>query len=593
MKSSDIRSRYLEFFAERGHAIIPSASLVPENDPTVLFNTAGMQPLVPYLMGQPHPLGTRLASAQKCLRTVDIEEVGDNRHCTFFEMLGNWSLGDYFKEDSIAWSWEFLTSSEKGLGLDPQRIYVTVFAGDVDAPKDATSIDLWKEQFVRSDITAQVDTSIEQGGRIFTMPKESNWWGPAGATGPCGPDTEIYYDLGQGELTLRSGFPDFESGRLIEIWNNVFMQLNKNEFGNFEPLVKNNVDTGMGLERITAVVQGVETVFDTDCFSSIIAAIVGALPALAIEIHIQRIMADHLRASVFLVSDGVLPSNKERGYILRRLLRRALLHARSDSLDWLQPVVAAVINTFSQAYPELVEQQGRILTTIQEEAGKFQKTLEQGKREIIKRYKLSGKDAFDLYQSFGFPLELTKEYAKSVGASIDEEEFELEFKRHQDLSRTSSIGQFKSGLADHSEQVVKYHTATHLLHQALKDVLGDQAQQKGSNLNADRLRFDFSYPSKLAPEQITQVENLVNEQIAAALPVSVVELSPAEAKSQGAIGLFGDKYGDRVTVYSIGAYSIEICTGPHVHNTRDLGHFVISKEEAVSAGVRRIKAILE
>jgi len=595
MDAIEIRSRFLTFFQERGHAVLPSASLVPENDPTVLFTTAGMHPLVPYLLGEPHPLGRRLADAQKCLRTDDIDEVGDNRHCTFFEMLGNWSLGDYFKQEAISWSWEFLTSSEKGLGLDPQRIYVTVFAGDNDAPRDKESIEVWKHTFTAVGVSSELDKPLSEGGRIFSLAKDSNWWGPAGQTGPCGPDTEMYYDTGREDLakTLPNGLPDFESGRLVEIWNDVFMQYNKGSDGNFEPLAQNNVDTGMGLERMAMVIQGAETIFETDLFSGIIRVLQEELPEAAADQRIRYILSDHLRASVFLIADGVRPSNKDRGYILRRLLRRSLLHTQSESLNWITRIVDVISEQYGTAYPEISSQEAEIRAVIQEEAGKFQKTLSKGKAEIEKRQTLTGKDAFDLYQSYGFPLELTKEYAVGRGIAIDEEEFVREFQAHQNLSRTASAGQFKSGLADHSEQTVKYHTATHLLHQALRDVLGSTVQQKGSNLTPERLRFDFAQPEKLTTEQLAQVEAIVNAQIEAALLVSVVSMSPAQAKSEGAIGLFGDKYGDSVTVYSIGNYSKEICSGPHVVNTSELGHFKIIKEEAVSAGVRRIKAVLE
>ena len=590
MTSQEIRSRYLTFFAERGHAIIPSASLVPENDPTVLFTTAGMQPLVPFLLGQPHPEGKRIVDIQKCLRTVDIDEVGDNRHNTFFEMLGNWSLGDYFKTETIGWSWEFITSPDKGLGLDPHKLYITVFAGDADAPRDDESIRIWQEKFASVGITAEVDKPLSEGGRIFGMAKDSNWWGPAGTTGPCGPDTEMYYDTGRGELSLPDGMPDFESGRLLEFWNDVFMQFNKDEYGHFAPLVQKNVDTGMGLERVALITQDAPTVFETDLFQPIITEITQQIGE--IELHSVRIVADHMRSSVMLISDGVMPSNKDRGYILRRLLRRAILHSSQNSVTWIQPVVKEIAEMYALAYPAVASQQEHIMQVITDEAAKFYKTVAQGKKEIEKRTTLSGKDAFDLYQSYGFPLELTKEYAVQKGVTLDEAEFEVEFQKHKDLSRTASAGQFASGLADHSEVTVRYHTATHLLHQALRDVLGDHVQQRGSNITPERLRFDFVHPEKMTDEQITAVENIVNANIQAALPVSVATMSPEDAKAAGAIGLFAHKYGESVTVYSIGDYSKEICTGPHVRNTSEVGSFTISKEEAVSAGVRRIKAVI-
>jgi alanyl-tRNA synthetase len=594
LSSAEIRSRYLAFFAERDHVIIPSASLVPENDPTVLFTTAGMHPLVPYLLGENHPAGKRLTSSQKCLRTGDIDEVGDNRHLTFFEMLGNWSLGDYFKEQSIQWSYEFLTSTDKGLGLDGNRLYVTVFAGDADAPQDVESIGIWQRVFADAGITAKVDVSLADGGRIFTMTKESNWWGPAGQTGPCGPDTEIYYDLGEGAgaQTIEGGMPDCESGRLIEIWNNVFMQYDKQADGVFTPLTQSNVDTGMGLERITAVVQNVATVFETDLFMGLLGLIQAACPAASA--HSQRIVADHLKAAVFLVGDGVLPSNKDRGYVLRRLIRRAVLHTGlEDDVSKLETLIQDVVGALTALYAGTYDISPQVTAAMSEEARKFHTTLAKGKKEIEKREQLSGKDAFDLYQSYGFPLELTREYAQSRGIQIDEAEFEAEFTKHRDLSRTASAGQFSSGLADHSEATVKYHTATHLLHQALREVLGDTVQQKGSNITPERLRFDFAHPEKMTNEQLEAVEKLVNDKIMADLPITKQEMSPEEAHAQGYLGFFGHKYGDRVTVYDMGGFSREICTGPHTERTGILGHFKIQKEEAVSAGVRRIKAILE
>jgi alanyl-tRNA synthetase len=598
LTASEIRKRYLEFFAERGHVVIPSASLVPENDPTVLFTTAGMHPLVPFLLGETHPQGKRLTSSQKCLRTGDIDDVGDNRHLTFFEMLGNWSLGDYFKNDSIQWSFEFLTSKDKGLGLDPQKIYVTVFAGDQDAPRDDESIQIWKKVFEGVGIQASVDVPLSEGGRIFTLPKESNWWGPAGQTGPCGPDTEIFYDLGEGAgaTVLPDGLPDFEGGRLIEVWNNVFMQYSKKENGSFEPLQQNNVDTGMGLERITAVVQEVGSVFETDLFIPFLQLISEKTQA---EPSSQRIIADHLKAASFLMSDGVEPSNKDRGYVLRRLIRRAVLHSGLDeNAQVLEEFMRAFVERLGQLYGEAYAvfadeaKRGEVIEKILKEAEKFRVSLGKGKKEIEKRDNLTGKDAFDLYQSYGFPLELTKEYAASKGVNIDEAEFESEFRKHQDLSRTASAGQFSSGLADHSEQTVKYHTATHLLHQALRDVLGEHVQQRGSNITPERLRFDFSHPEKMTPEQIRHVEEIVNDKIKADLPITRHEMSPQQASEQGYIGLFGHKYGDIVSTYDMGGYSKEICTGPHVEHTGKLGAFRIQKEEAVSAGVRRIKAEL-
>ncbi len=591
MQSQEIRKRYLKFFADRGHTVIPSSSLIPENDPTVLFTTAGMQPLVPYLLGQIHPGGRRLTSVQKCVRTGDIEEVGDNRHLTFFEMLGNWSLGDYFKNESIRWSFEFLTSSEHGLGLDPAKLYVTVFGGDSNAPKDEESIGIWKEVFASVGITTGVDVPLAEGGRIFSL--SDNWWGPAGQSGPCGPDTEIHYDVGgDAVLTLPDGMPDFESGRIMEIWNNVFMQYNKSVTGEFTPLEQSNVDTGMGLDRIALIMQGKTVPFETDLFTNLIFELHAIAPDLTANESATRVVADHFRTAVMMVADGVTPSNKDRGYILRRLIRRATLYLGLPGTEWVGSLVAAVGGIYREQYPVVEELYPEITKSISEEVSKFQRTLEKGKQEIAKRQSLTGKDAFDLYQSYGFPLELTKEYAASKGVTFDEREFETEFLKHQELSRTASAGQFSSGLADHSEATVAYHTATHLLHQALRNILGPSVQQKGSNITPERLRFDFSWPEKMTPEQIAAVEAEVNAQIAAGLPVSVVTMHPDEALASGAIGLFGHKYGDSVTVYSMGGYSKEICTGPHVENTKTLGKFSISKEEAVSAGVRRIKAVL-
>ena len=582
LSSNEIRARYLAFFAKRGHAVLPSASLVPENDPTVLFTTAGMQPLVPFLLGTPHPQGARLVSAQKCVRTGDIDEVGDNRHLTFFEMLGNWSLNDYFKHQSIPWSMEFLTSKDEGLGLDPNRLYVTVFEGDENAPLDSESIGIWQETFAQYGITAEV------GERIFLLGRDDNWWGPAGQTGPCGPDTEIFYAMHTDFSPVHDGVLDSESGHAVEIWNNVFMQYNKEASGEYVRTPHHNVDTGMGLERIATILQEKQNPFETDLFQPILRE----LQALTDDQTVQYVAADHLRASIMMIADGILPSNKDRGYVLRRLLRRATLHLGSGDTAWIGGVVEATAEIYAEAYPVLCSLIPEITKAITEEVAKFQRTLEKGKTEIAKHETLSGVDAFNLYQSYGFPLELTQEYAESRGIKIDREEFAAEFKKHQDLSRTASAGQFASGLADHGEKTVQYHTATHLLHQALRNILGPEVQQRGSNLNAERLRFDFSWGEKLTSEQISAVELEVNAQIKAGLPISVATMHPDAAKADGAIGLFGHKYGDSVTVYSIGGYSKEICTGPHVANTAELGHFSISKEEAVSAGVRRIKAVL-
>lgn len=593
LSSHTIRQRFLAFFAKRGHAVLPSAPLIPENDSTVLFTTAGMQPLVPYLLGQPHPEGVRLASVQKCVRTQDIEEVGDNRHDTFFEMLGNWSLGDYFKKESLRWSFEFLISEDEGLGFDPANLYVTVFAGNENAPRDEEAIGIWQELFGSVGISAQVDCPIAEGGRIFTT-VEDNWWGPAGQTGPCGPDSEIHYDTGQGNLTDERGFPNFESGRVVEIWNNVFMQYEKTASSEFVPLQQHNVDTGMGLERVAMIAQGVPTIFETDLFAPLIQELHKVLPeAVKHDERVLRIIADHFRTATMLIADGVLPSNKDRGYILRRLIRRATLHMAQSGTDWVEPTVATIAQMYASQYPRIETVVSQIVQSVAEEVSKFQRTLEKGKAEIEKRATLTGKDAFDLYQTYGFPLELTKEYAATQGVTFDETEFDEEFRKHQELSRTASAGQFASGLADHSDATIRYHTATHLLHQALRNILGPHVQQKGSNITPERLRFDFSHPEKVTPEQLEAVTLEVNTQINAALPVSTQVMTPDDAQKVGAIGLFGHKYGDTVSVYSIGNYSREICTGPHVANTAELGEFTITKEESVSAGVRRIKAVLK
>lgn len=609
----------MDFFKEKGHAILPSASLIPENDPTVLFTTAGMQPLVPYLLGQDHPMGKRLANAQKCLRTDDIDEVGDNRHLTFFEMLGNWSLGDYFKEESIQWSYEFLTG-DKWLAMDPERLYVSVFEGDADAPRDNDSINMWQAQFAVHGMAAEVGqpgrdwpTGETHGKRIFPYPKKSNWWGPAGQTGPCGPDTEIYYD------TRREHDPAFgdichpacDCGRFVEIWNNVFMQYNKRDDGSYEPLTQRNVDTGMGLERMAAVLQGCATVFDTDKMQNIIQVL---KQVFGLEYGLTdgqdksiRIIADHLRAAVFLIGDarGVVPSNIGQGYIVRRLIRRSVREAKRLGVEVLitPAVCQAVIEQYKDEYTELEQNAARILDEVKKEEEKFNSTLEKGLKEFDKMAeqapKITGEQAFVLYATYGFPIELTEELAKERGGSVDRGVFDEEFKKHQALSRTASAGTFKGGLADHTEQTTRLHTATHLLHQALRAVLGPHVEQRGSNITEQRLRFDFTHGQKMTDQEKLEVEAMVNEVIKRDLPVVKEEMSVEQAKQTGAIGLFESKYGEKVSVYTVldtenpkGFYSKEICGGPHVAKTGELGGFKISKEEAVSSGVRRIKAVL-
>ncbi len=578
MTSNEIRQRFLDFFARREHVILPSAPLVPENDPSVLFNTAGMQPLVPYLLGQPHPQGVRLVNAQKCVRTVDIDDIGDNTHATFFEMLGNWSLGDYFKEEAIEWSYKFLTNEEEGLGLDPNRLYVTVFEGDDNAPRDLEAVEIWKKYIPEN--------------RIYFLGVKDNWWSP-GDNGPCGPDTEMFYDLtpeGLGDLTHEQFVEANDTQKVVEIWNNVFMEYEKKEGKVIGKLAKKNVDTGSGLERITAVVQGKNNIFDIDVFETIFAKIHEL--SNTSNTTAERIVADHLRTAVFLISDGVSPSNTDQGYILRRLIRRAVRH--SDNLGItgnLVEIVEVIQDKYKDIYPNVIEE--KIKTIFQEEEAKFRSTLEKGLKEFDR-----GLDPFTLFTSYGFPFELTKELAKEKGIIIDEEAFKTQMKDHQDLSRAGAEQKFKGGLADHSEQTIKYHTATHLLNQALHDVLGDHVDQKGSNITTERLRFDFSHTTKMTPEEIAQVEQLVNDKIKADLPVQSVVLPKAEAEKTGARHAFADKYGDEVNIYFIGdtlesAYSKEFCGGPHVEHTGTIGVFKIVKEEAVAAGIRRIKAVLQ
>lgn len=612
METRLVRERFLSFFQKRGHTIIPSASLLPENDPTVLFTTAGMHPLVPYLLGETHPGGVRLADSQKCLRTDDIEEVGDNRHLTFFEMLGNWSLGDYFKVESITWSFELLTS-EEGFGLDPRKIFVTVFEGDTDAPRDEESIALWKERFAERGITAEVGiaeqdepTSGENGSRIYAYPKKKNWWGPAGQTGPCGPDTEIFYDTGAAHDPAFGPVchPNCDCGRFVEIWNNVFMQYDKREDGAFVPLAQKNVDTGMGLERMAAILQGKRTVFETDAFARCIALIeeVSGIAYYAedmLKARPFRIIADHMRAATFVIGDprGVVPSNVGQGYIVRRLLRRAIREAKRLGIGegFVRRMGERIIEEYGAAYPELRTNQERIVQALEQEEQKFSKTLEKGLREfekLLAKGAIGGAEAFLLFSSYGFPLELTEELLRERGLAADRALFQEEFRKHQELSRASA-GTFKGGLADDSVASTRLHTATHLLHQALRTVLGPHVAQKGSNITPERLRFDFSHPQKLTPEELVQVEAWVNAAITKDVPMTCDVMTVEEAKASGAIGLFEDTYaqmGGNIKVYTAGDLSKEVCGGPHVTHTGELGSFKILKEEAVSAGVRRIKA---
>ncbi len=595
MTSTEIREKFLRFFQKRGHAIIPSASLVPENDPSSLFNTAGMQPLVPYLLGETHPQGKRLVNIQKCLRTTDIEEVGDNTHLTFFEMMGNWSLGDYWKKEAINWSYELLTSKDEGFGLDPQRLYVTCFEGDENAPRDEESAAIWKEIFEKNGVS---------GERIYFRPKEKNWWS-AGKDGPCGPDTEMFYDL-TGELTSGLTLGEYlladEGQKVVEIWNNVFMEYLSADGKVIGKLGNKNVDTGAGFERIAAVLQGGHSLFNTDLFADLINHIRSI--SRSDDKKAIRIISDHVRAIAFMISDGVTPSNTDRGYILRRLIRRARYYL--DLIGWkdknLAHLVYFIIPQYDKTDYKLAEKVSMIDNIITDEETKFVSTLSFGKKHFERLVKekesLSGEDVFMLYSTYGYPFELTKELAKENNIQINKKDFEDRLKKHQEISRSGSEQKFKGGLSGSGEMETKYHTATHLLHQALKDVLGNSVSQKGSNITPERLRFDFAFDRKMTDEEKKKVEDLVNEKIRENLPVKKVVMKKEEAEKTGASHFFQDKYGDEVSIYYIGdtlesAYSKEFCGGPHVENTGTLGKFIIQKEEAVSSGVRRIKAVLK
>lgn len=589
MTSQNLREKFLGFFEKKGHKIIPPSSLIPEaTDPTVLFTTAGMHPLVPYLLGEKHPQGARLTNFQKCIRTGDIDSVGDAWHLTFFEMLGNWSLGDYFKQEAIEFAWEFLTN-KKWLGIEPGRLSVSVFAGDQDASRDEEAAEIWQKVGIPKE-------------RIYFYPKSENWWGPAGETGPCGPDTEIFYDTGKPKCSRECELK-CSCGKYAEIWNLVFMQYNKIAAGTYEPLQQKNVDTGMGLERTVAILNGQDNVYETDLFGPIIQKIQELMPPrgelTAEQIKSVRIIADHLRAATFILADGVIPSNLDRGYVLRRLIRRAVRYGKLLDIPphkLGEEIATKVIEIMHPHYPELEKNRSKILEELKNEEDRFEKTLNFGLKQFQKMGQneiITGKEAFLLFSSYGFPLEITQELAQAKGLKVDEIGFQKEFKKHQELSRQGAEEKFKGGLVDASEQTIRYHTATHLLHQALRKVLGKHVEQRGSNITPERLRFDFSHPTKMTPEEIKKVENLVNQKIEKKLPIVCEEMSPAEAKKKGAIGLFVHKYGDKVKVYSIGNFSKEICGGPHIKNTGELGKFQIIKEESVSAGVRRIKAILE
>jgi len=592
MKSYELREKYLQFFKEHGHTIIPSASLIPENDPTVLFTTAGMHPLVPYLLGEKHPGGTRLCDVQKCVRTADIDEVGDYSHCTFFEMLGNWSLGDYFKKEAIEMSFEFLTS-EKWLGIDKNRLYFTVFEGDQDAPRDDESAGYW--------MSHGIDKS-----HIFFLPKKDNWWGPAGKEGPCGPDTEMFIDTGK-PACGENCHPGCGCGKYLEIWNDVFMQYYKHADGSFSQLEQKNVDTGMGLDRTIAVLQGVPSVYDTDIYELIIKKI----EQLSGKKYGQdsettkaiRIVADHIRSATFMLGDpkGITPSNVDQGYVLRRLIRRAVRFAGSLGMEdaQLDKIALSVIETYKDYYPELLENEEKILTELQKEEERFSKTLDKGLIEFNKLLErvegdtISGKDAFRLYDTFGFPIEMTVELAKENGLKVDVEDYERKFEEHKQVSHQGAEKRFAGGLADAQEETAMLHTATHLLLGVLRRQLSDDIEQRGSNITAERLRFDFNFPRKLTKEELKSIEDEVNDIISKDVEVVCEELPIEEARKEGAMGIFGSKYGDIVKVYTIGDYSKEICGGPHAKRTGELGKFKIKKEESSSSGVRRIKAVLE
>lgn len=580
MKAIEIRNKYLEFFKRHGHAVIPSAPLIPENDPSVLFTTAGMQPLVPYLLGEKHPEGTRLTDYQKCVRTNDIDEVGDNRHLTYFEMLGNWSLGDYFKEESIAMSFEFLT---KELGIPVEKLSVTCFAGDKDCPRDEIASNAWKKAGILEN-------------HIYYYGKDDNWW-IAGEEGPCGPDTEMFYDTGKPACSDDCQ-PSCDCGKYVEIWNNVFMEYFKDKNG-YSKLKQKNVDTGLGLERMTMLLQGKETPFDTELFAPIMKKLEELQKIDSIES--RRIVAEHLRSSMMIVSDGGRPSNLDRGYVLRRLIRRMIRHMNKlqINLDELSTLIDINVDNLKEMYPDLAKNKEIIKSVILEEKEKFVKTLVNGEREFQKEInklkdtkKLSGKVVFKLYDTYGFPPEVTKELAKESGYEIDMKEFEELFKAHQEKSRAGSEQKFKGGLAEQNEITIAYHTATHLLNAALKQVIGENAHQRGSNITVDRMRFDFNCDHKMTDEEKRKTEDLVNKWIQEGLPVTKEEMKKEDAIKSGAECMFIEKYPDIVTVYTIGDVSKELCGGPHVNNTKELGKFKIKKEESSSSGVRRIKAVL-
>lgn len=588
MTANELRTMYVNFFKERGHKEIASASLLPENDPTVLFTTAGMHPLVPYLLGEKHPSGKRLTDVQKCVRTEDIDEVGDDTHCTFFEMLGNWSLGDYFKQESISMSFEFLT---KHLNIPVERLAVTVFEGDEVVPADEESVEIWKSHGVKDE-------------QIFRYGREDNWWGPAGQTGPCGPDTEIFYDMGKPKCGPNCG-PSCHCGKYVEIWNNVFMQFNKEADGSFTELTQKNVDTGMGLERVLTIFNGKTNVYDTELFIPVMEKLKEILSGegKVLTERDKRIICEHTRTITFILGDPmkISPSNTEQGYILRRLIRRIIrLFKKADiNTNYMCELSDVIIQQYKGTYPELGDNRGFILEQLQKEYVLFSKALDDGLKKA-NRYLdnipesgiLSGELAFKLYDTYGFPIEFTSELAQERGYQVDMDGFHKKFEEHQNKSRQGAAGKFAGGLADNNEQTARLHTATHLLNGALRNVLGDEVSQRGSNITSERLRFDFSFGRKMTKEELAQVEAIVNEAIGKNIDVILEEMTPEKAYEEGAVGVFSGKYGEIVKVYTVPGYSKEICGGPHAKNTGELVSFKIVKEEASSAGVRRIKGVI-
>ena len=590
MKAKELRSIYLKFFKEKNHAIIASASLIPENDPTVLFTTAGMHPLVPYFLGQPHPEGKRIANVQNCIRTTDIDEVSDTTHLTFFEMLGNWSLGDYWKREAIIWSYEFLTS-KKWLGLDPDSLSVTVFAGDNDAPRDDESAELWKEVGIPPE-------------RIYFLPKEDNWWGPAGKTGPCGPCTEMFIEVDDIPKCGPECKPGCHCGHFVEVWNDVFMDRFKNDDGTFSMMNQRSVDTGMGVERTAAMLQGAKSVFDIEVFTVLLDKIRELSPKeefTDLDETLIRVIADHVRSAIMIMADDrrIGPSNVEQGYIVRRLLRKAIHSA--DRLDiekgFMLELAEIVARTFKGVYDEVERNKEFILSNLTAEENKFRKTLSKALRKFNRIFEesgtVTGQDAFLLFTSFGLPIEMTRDLAEERGIKIDMQEFQKQFDEHKEISRTATEGKFKGGLADHSEDITKLHTATHLLQAALRRVLGDSVTQNGSNITKERLRFDFTFSRKMTPEEIAEVEKLVNDVIKKNLPVEQRFMPYDEAIDAGALAFFKENYGEEVSVYTVDDFSMELCGGPHVERTGSLGIFKIAKQKKIGANLLRVRGILQ